>query len=206
MGDADRMIHPPSASVSHKSNSKIRPEILKEIQEHFTSFCKDGEKTIKVKEVANVLVSCGEKVPAYKIRQVLEKLNIAKKGQISFQDFVPLFEEVAATKISTKLVPFSSKTTIQVTGGQSFVSAQGTQHSYDDDDKIAFAEWVNSILEKDKDPTGNDKELLLNSFAINYATFSEQAIESDLNKRHFQLASFGKKNRHGFIQNFPLLR
>ena len=142
------------ASAQYLSIGKTKQDSLHEIEQHFLSFCQDGEQTIKTKEIPNVLLSCGEKVPAYKIRQALESQNISANGQINKDDFLTLYEKVAATKISTNLVPLASKASMQVTGGQSFFSAQGTQHSYDDDDKIAFTEWVNGMIEKDEDLAG----------------------------------------------------
>ena len=149
-----KMLHPNSALNPQKSSIRIKPESLKEIEDHFKSFCENGQQKIRAENIGNVLVSCGEKVPAYKIRQALDELKIAANDGISFGDFKVLLEEVASMKISTDLVPLTSKASMQLTGGQSFVSAQGTQHSYDDDDKIAFAEWVNGVLEKDKELTG----------------------------------------------------
>ena len=147
------MLHQP-ASAHYLSRGNTKQDSLHEIEQHFLSFCRDGEETIKTREIANVLLSCGEKVPAYKIRRALESQNIAANGQINKDDFLTLYEQVAATKISTNLVPLASKASMQVTGGQSFFSAQGTQHSYDDDDKIAFTEWVNGMLEKDEELAG----------------------------------------------------
>lgn len=144
------MLSPSSAEQPYAIN---KPEFTKEMQENFTSFCENDKHTIKTGDIANLLLSCGEKVPAYRIRQALQELKLASDARINLQDFKKLFAKVASAKISTDLVPLTSKASIQLCGGQSFVSAHGTQHSYDDDDKIAFAEWVNGVLEKDNELT-----------------------------------------------------
>lgn len=40
---------------------------------------------------------------------------------------------------------------INITGGTSEQSAEGTKHSYSDAEKAAFADWINYVLEDDAD-------------------------------------------------------
>lgn len=40
---------------------------------------------------------------------------------------------------------------INITGGSSEASAEGTKHSYSDAEKAAFADWINYVLEDDAD-------------------------------------------------------
>ena len=154
------MLHPASALLAQSPSSKINPERLEEIEEQFVSYCEDGNKTISTQDIMDVLLSCGEKVPAYQIRSALEKLKLGASGNVNFEDFKKIFEEVATAKMNPKLVPFASKGNMQVTGGQSFFSAEGTQHSYDDDDRTAFAEWVNGMLEKDAELAGEKGDFI----------------------------------------------
>ena len=40
---------------------------------------------------------------------------------------------------------------INITGGSSEASAEGTKHSYSDAEKAAFADWINYVLGDDAD-------------------------------------------------------
>ena len=134
--------------------TKIRPDYEEEIREHFISSCEDGKDFIKYDDIADVLETCGEKVPAYKLRQKLPQLGIFQKGKIYFKEFFKIFEAVATHRINAGLVSWKAKANIQVKSGASCATSEGTQHSYDDTDKVAFTEWVNGVLEKDAELAG----------------------------------------------------
>ncbi len=60
-------------------------------------------------------------------------------------------------KVSTKAKSSAFKELIKkrekvnVKGGASEASAEGTKHSYSDGEKAAFADWINSVLGNDPD-------------------------------------------------------
>ena len=157
--DADKKSEDTLAAVPQ---TKIRPDYEEEIREHFISSCQDGKDFIKYDDIADVLETCGEKVPAYKLRQKLPQLGIFQKGRIYFKEFFKIFEAVATHRINAGLVSWKAKANIQVKSGASCATSEGTQHSYDDTDKVAFTEWVNSVLEKDTELAG--KKLLARPF------------------------------------------
>eukprot|EP00112_Aurelia_sp_Birch-Aquarium-sp1_P018916 Seg459.12 transcript_id=Seg459.12/GoldUCD/mRNA.D3Y31 product=Plastin-3 protein_id=Seg459.12/GoldUCD/D3Y31 len=146
---ADKIAPKAEDTLASVSETKIRPSYEDEIRELFTSSCEDGKDFIKYDNIASVLENCGERVPAYKLRQKLPQLGIFQKGKIYFKEFFKIFESVATHRINAGLHSWKEKSNIQVKSGASYATSDGTQHSYDDTDKVAFTEWVNGVLEKD---------------------------------------------------------
>nr|XP_010350183.1 plastin-1-like [Saimiri boliviensis boliviensis] len=95
-------------------------------------------------------------LPGYKVREIVEKiLSVAdsnKDGKISFEEFVSLMQELKSKDISRafgKII--NKKEGITAIGGTSSISSEGTQHSYSEDEKVAFVNWINKALENDPD-------------------------------------------------------
>lgn len=110
--------------------------------------------SLKCEDFGKVMKDCGEDVPAYKLREIVDEVQKDKGGMLSFDDFTKLF-----SKLSTKAVggtykkAIDSRKGVQAVGGTS-ASAEGTRHSFSDDEQIGFSDWINSVLEDDADLKG----------------------------------------------------
>ncbi|NXQ52194.1 PLST protein, partial [Anthoscopus minutus] len=95
-------------------------------------------------------------LPGYKVREIIQKLMIDgdknKDGKISFEEFVYIFQEVKSSDIAkTFRRAINRKEGICAIGGTSELSSEGTQHSYSEEEKYAFVNWINKALESDPD-------------------------------------------------------
>uniref|UniRef100_A0A803YBT4 Plastin-3 n=2 Tax=Phasianidae TaxID=9005 RepID=A0A803YBT4_MELGA len=95
-------------------------------------------------------------LPGYKVREIIQKLMIDsdknKDGKISFEEFVYIFQEVKSSDIAkTFRKAINRKEGICAIGGTSELSSEGTQHSYSEEEKYAFVNWINKALENDAD-------------------------------------------------------
>ncbi|KAG8445308.1 hypothetical protein GDO86_010191 [Hymenochirus boettgeri] len=107
-------------------------------------------------------------LPGYQVREIIEKIFVDadqnKDGKIDFEEFVSLMTDLKSKEISkTFRKAINKKEGITAIGGTSAISSQGTQHSYSEEEKVAFANWINKALKDDPDcthllpmdPTGN---------------------------------------------------
>lgn len=95
-------------------------------------------------------------LPGYKVREIIQKLMLDgdrnKDGKISFNEFVYIFQEVKSSDIAkTFRKAINRKEGICALGGTSELSSEGTQHSYSEEEKYAFVNWINKALENDPD-------------------------------------------------------
>ncbi|XP_065412878.1 plastin-3 isoform X6 [Chrysemys picta bellii] len=75
-----------------------------------------------------------------------------KDGKISFEEFVFIFQELKSSEIAkTFRKAINRKEGICAIGGTSELSSEGTQHSYSEEEKYAFVNWINKALENDPD-------------------------------------------------------
>uniref|UniRef100_A0A452VDR8 Plastin-3 n=1 Tax=Ursus maritimus TaxID=29073 RepID=A0A452VDR8_URSMA len=93
-------------------------------------------------------------LPGYKVREIIQKLMLDgdrnKDGKISFDEFI--FQEVKSSDIAkTFRKAINRKEGICALGGTSELSSEGTQHSYSEEEKYAFVNWINKALENDPD-------------------------------------------------------
>ncbi|KAK2495973.1 hypothetical protein MC885_011796, partial [Smutsia gigantea] len=95
-------------------------------------------------------------LPGYKVREIVEKILAVtdnnKDGKISFEEFVSLMQELKSKDISKTFRKIINKREgITAIGGTSSISSEGTQHSYSEEEKVAFVNWINKALEDDPD-------------------------------------------------------
>lgn len=121
-----------------------------EFKETFNKFDADGNGHIDAKEVRDVLMACGEKdVPGFKVRQLIEEVDTNKNGTIEFDEFLYIMAQLGEGKDSGFGTVVKKAEKMNILGGTSKASAAGTTHSYADEEKIAFVDWINYVLEKD---------------------------------------------------------
>lgn len=125
---------------------------LTDIRAQFDQFDADGNGHITASEIGNLMKALGENVPGYKIRDMIKEVDLDENGTVEFNEFVEMFKKVKADKVSFKLADTAEKAKKLVTvGGLSEASAEGTQHSFSEEEKLAFCDWINYQLEEDAD-------------------------------------------------------
>uniref|UniRef100_A0A7M4DXY8 Plastin 1 n=1 Tax=Crocodylus porosus TaxID=8502 RepID=A0A7M4DXY8_CROPO len=114
-------------------------------------------------------------LPGYKVREIIEKIiavtDSNKDGKIDFEEFVSIIQELKSKDVSkTFRKSINKKQGITAIGGTSPISSEGTQHSYSEEEKVAFVNWINKALRDDPDckhllPMNPSNESLFKSLA-----------------------------------------
>lgn len=112
----------------------------------------DSDGFIDEYELQELLKGASLCIPGYKMRCMMEKLDRNKDGQISFDEFLLIVQELKGSEVAkTFRKAINRKEGILAIGGTSELSSEGTQHSFSEEERFAFVNWINSALEKDPD-------------------------------------------------------
>uniref|UniRef100_A0A3Q1N6S7 Plastin 1 n=1 Tax=Bos taurus TaxID=9913 RepID=A0A3Q1N6S7_BOVIN len=138
------------------STTTISREELEELQEAFNKIDIDNSGYVSDYELQDLFKEASLPLPGYKVREIVEKiLAVAdnnKDSRISFEEFVSLMQELKSKDISKTFRKIINKREgITAIGGTSSISSEGTQHSYSEEEKVAFVNWINKALENDPD-------------------------------------------------------
>uniref|UniRef100_A0A8C3AD14 Plastin-3 n=1 Tax=Cyclopterus lumpus TaxID=8103 RepID=A0A8C3AD14_CYCLU len=131
---------------------KITKEEMEEMREMFDKIDLDKNGFIVDFELQELLKDAGRTLPGYKVREIIQKLDRNKDNQISFDEFLSIVQELKGSEIAkTFRKAINRKEGILAIGGTSVQSSEGTQHSFSEEERYAFANWINTALEKDPD-------------------------------------------------------
>ncbi|XP_056665275.1 plastin-3 isoform X1 [Monodelphis domestica] len=138
------------------STQQISKDELEELREAFAKVDLNSNGFICDYELHELFKEANMPLPGYKVREIIQKLMIDgdknKDGKISFDEFVLIFQEVKSSDIAkTFRKAINRKEGICALGGTSELSSEGTQHSYSEEEKYAFVNWINKALENDPD-------------------------------------------------------
>ncbi|VVC34404.1 EF-Hand 1, calcium-binding site,Actinin-type actin-binding domain, conserved site,EF-hand domain [Cinara cedri] len=173
-----------------------------ELKEQFTKFDKNGDGSIDLSELQEALDSCGFKLPAWKVRKMIEDYDNKKtqtKGKLVFSEFQKLCSDLKAGEVASSFKQVvSKKENLETLGGMSDASSEGTTHSVRIEEQLAFSDWINSNLSLDPDlkhllPIASEgknlyekvKDGILLCKVINHScpdTIDERAINKESNK------------------------
>ncbi|XP_036006564.1 plastin-1 [Fundulus heteroclitus] len=138
-----------------KSYTQISREDLEDLQEAFNKIDIDKSGYVSDFELQELFREASLHLPGYKVREIVETFmagDTNKDGKISFNEFVSIYQDLKSKEISGSFKKIlTRKDGIYSFGGKSGVSCEGTQHSYSDEEKVAFARWINKSLGKDPD-------------------------------------------------------
>uniref|UniRef100_A0A3Q3W9F2 Plastin-3 n=1 Tax=Mola mola TaxID=94237 RepID=A0A3Q3W9F2_MOLML len=133
-------------------SSHLSAEELEEIREGFQKVDVDGNGYICASELSNLFQEVGCPVAGYKVRELLQTLDKDKDSHISFEEFTAIFQDLRDDKVAEGFrKALNKKEGIVAIGGTSEISSEGTQHSISEQERFAFANYINSSLEKDPD-------------------------------------------------------
>ncbi|KAF5908012.1 plastin-3, partial [Clarias magur] len=136
--------------------AKISKDELEELREAFEKVDLDNNGYINDYELHELFKEANLPLPGYKVREIIQKLMTEgdkdKDNKISFDEFVSIFQELKSGDIAkTFRNAINKKEGILAIGGTSELSSAGTQHSYSEEERFAFANWINSALNNDPD-------------------------------------------------------
>ncbi|XP_048883294.1 plastin-3 [Brienomyrus brachyistius] len=135
---------------------KIAKDEMEELREAFGKVDLNGDGFVSDYELHDLFREANLPLPGYKVREIIEKLMIEadrdKDNKISFEEFVSIFHELKSSDIAKSFrKAINRKEGILAIGGTSELSSEGTQHSFSEEERFAFVNWINSALEKDPD-------------------------------------------------------
>ncbi|CAM4603648.1 plastin-3 isoform X2 [Lepidochelys kempii] len=138
------------------STTQISKDELEELREAFAKVDLNSNGFICDYELHELFKEANLPLPGYKVREIIQNLMIDsdknKDGKISFEEFVFVFQELKSSEIAkTFRKAINRKEGICAIGGTSELSSEGTQHSYSEEEKYAFVNWINKALENDPD-------------------------------------------------------
>ncbi|XP_034295199.1 plastin-1 [Pantherophis guttatus] len=153
----------------------ISREELEELKEAFSKIDIDNSGYVSDYELQDLFKEASLPLPGYKVREIVEKIiavtDSNKDGKINFEEFVSVIQELKSKEISKSFrKSINKKLGITAIGGTSSISSEGTQHSYSEEDKVAFVNWINKALKEDPDckhclPMDPSNDSLFNSLA-----------------------------------------
>ncbi|XP_022618288.1 plastin-3 [Seriola dumerili] len=133
-------------------SGKITKEELEEMREIFGKIDLDNNGYICDYELHELLKEAGHPLPGYMVREIIQKLDRNKDNKISFDEFLSIVQELRGSEIAkTFRKVINRKEGILAIGGTSELSSEGTQHSFSEEERYAFVNWINTALEKDPD-------------------------------------------------------
>ncbi|XP_031436516.1 plastin-2 isoform X1 [Clupea harengus] len=132
----------------------VSAEEMEELREAFSKVDVDGNGHISARELTDLFKAANLPLPGYRIREIVTELSQTmdqnKDGKISFEEFVNVVHGLKSTEVAkTFRKAINKKEGICAIAGTSEQS--GTQHSYAEEEKVAFVNWINKALEKDPD-------------------------------------------------------
>ncbi|XP_054481250.1 plastin-3 [Anoplopoma fimbria] len=131
---------------------KITKEEMEEMREIFGKIDLDNNGYISDFELNDLLKEAGHALPGYMVREIIQKLDRNKDNKISFEEFLSIVQELKGSEIAkTFRKVINRKEGILAIGGTSVLSSEGTQHSFSEEERYAFVNWINTALEKDPD-------------------------------------------------------
>ncbi|KFV88543.1 Plastin-1, partial [Struthio camelus australis] len=121
---------------------------------HFTDI--DNSGYVSDYELQDLFKEANLPLPGYKVREIVEKIiavtDSNKDGKINFEEFVCIIQELKSKDVSKSFrKSINKKQGITAIGGTSSISSEGTQHSYSEEEKVAFVNWINKALQDDPD-------------------------------------------------------
>lgn len=131
-------------------SQKITTEELEEMREIFNKIDLNNDGQLCEKELQELLKNVGTDVPVFKIR--FSKLIQNKEDKMSFEEFLSIVQELKGCQLAkTFRTVLNRKEGILAIGGTSELSSEGTQHSFSEEERFAFVNWINAALARDPD-------------------------------------------------------
>jgi len=126
---------------------------MHELKQTFDKYAEGN--LIKCEDFGNVMKDFGEDVAPFQLRKIIAEVQTEKGGVLSFEQFTALFSKLSTQAVGGRYKQaIDSREGVQRVEGDSSASAEGTRHSFSNDEQIGFSDWINSVLEDDPDLKG----------------------------------------------------
>uniref|UniRef100_A0AAX7U8F3 Plastin-2 n=1 Tax=Astatotilapia calliptera TaxID=8154 RepID=A0AAX7U8F3_ASTCA len=127
----------------------ITAEELEDLREAFTKIDVDNDGIISKDELDAVLKAANLSLPGYRVREMIQELSKSSE-ELNFDKFTEIVHGLKSAEVAkTFKKAITKKEGICNVAGTS--EQTGTQHSYSEEEKVAFVNWINKALEKDPD-------------------------------------------------------
>uniref|UniRef100_A0A8C5A136 Plastin-3 n=1 Tax=Gadus morhua TaxID=8049 RepID=A0A8C5A136_GADMO len=131
---------------------KIPKEELEDLREAFARVDLDSNGSISAFELHDLFKEANLPLPGFRVREIIQRLDRNNDNLISFDEFDVESSELKNGEIAKSFrKAINRKEGILAIGGTSEQSSEGTQHSFSEEERFAFVNWINSALEKDPD-------------------------------------------------------
>jgi len=120
-----------------------------EIKTHFDSFDADGNGHITTQELSVVLKSLGESASEQRISELMREVDLDSSGTIDYNEFCLFIEKLRSGKASSDkgfgdvIVKNANVNVVSTT--------TGSTHSFSEDEKASFVDYINDTLKSDPD-------------------------------------------------------
>ncbi|KAI9534566.1 Plastin-2 [Dissostichus eleginoides] len=137
-------------SVPKMSNpTPITPEEQEELREAFAKIDVDNNGFISKDELTELFRAANLPLPGYRVREIVQELTMSS-DQLTLPQFTQIVHGLKSSDVAkTFRKAINKKEGLRNVAGTSEQS--GTQHSYSEEEKVAFVNWINKALEKDAD-------------------------------------------------------
>lgn len=134
------------------AQKKVTKEDIEEMREIFAKADLNGNGYVECCELHKLLKEAGHPLPGYKVREIITKVDTNEDGRLNFEEFLTIVNDCKNREIAKSFrKAINKKEGILAIGGTSELSSEGTQHSYSEEERFAFVNWINSALERDPD-------------------------------------------------------
>ncbi|KAK1902918.1 Plastin-2 [Dissostichus eleginoides] len=127
----------------------ITPEEQEELREAFAKIDVDNNGFISKDELTELFRAANLPLPGYRVREIVQELTMSS-DQLTLPQFTQIVHGLKSSDVAkTFRKAINKKEGLRNVAGTSEQS--GTQHSYSEEEKVAFVNWINKALEKDAD-------------------------------------------------------
>lgn len=132
----------------------IAQETLDELTTAFNTIDNDGNGFINVTELGEALSVCGFRLPGYEVRNLISDFDKRiKDDRLDLEEFKALYARLKSERDFGRRFKthISARTDVEVHGGMSKGSTEGTTHTVRIEEQVAFSNWINRNLADDPD-------------------------------------------------------
>lgn len=140
--------------IKNIEHHKILDEYKERLPEFFQQLDTNKDGFIDLSELKEALDEVGFRLPGYQIREMVSEQNgrLSNPGKLNYNEFETMCMELKTKDVaSTFKKVVSRKDNLNMIGGMTDQSAEGTTHSVRLEEQIAFSDWINSNLSHDQD-------------------------------------------------------
>ncbi|KAJ8407393.1 hypothetical protein AAFF_G00279670 [Aldrovandia affinis] len=133
----------------------ITQDEIQDLREAFAKIDVDSTGHIGTGDLNDLFKAANLPLPGYRVREIIQSLAATGEqhdGMVTFDEFLNVVSGLKSSEVAkTFRKAINKKEGICAVVGTSEQSSAGTQHSYSEEEKVAFVNWVNQALKNDPD-------------------------------------------------------